>query len=578
MGTFFQDVKYAVRMMAKKPLFTVVAALTLALGIGANTAVFSIVNSLLFRPLPVPRGGDLVVLAFQQQHSNVQNQFSVPEYRAIRDQAGGSFSGLAGYVIGIDGFSFGGHAERVMTYYVTGNMFSMLQLTPAAGRLFTNNEGEASNSDPVLVLSYAYWKNHFNADPGAVGRKLLVNGTPFTIVGVAPEGFEGPYPILAAQAYLPLGMNSIEGTPADFMENRGYRNLVLMGTLKEGATLEQASAAVSMMGPRLGQLFPETDKDMQVRVYREMSSRPEPSDQNPVPVVLGLFLGLAGMVLLLACLNVGNILLVRANARVREMAMRAALGAKRLRLIRQLLTESLVLALLGGVGGILLGLWGSNAIGSLNVQTELPVNFDFHFDWRVFAYAFGGALLTAIVVGIVPAIRASRSDLNSVLHQGGRAVLGGGARLRTALAVAQIAGSLTLLIIAGLFTRSMHEAQKGNLGFDASHLVNFYMDPTEIGYKAAQTRDFYHNLLSRVRALPGVEEATTANTAPMGYYGNGDGLNIEGYQPPPGQPGAGSQYVTVSNDYFRTMRIALLQGREFNQTDSDNAQFVAVIN
>src|SRR5215471_7701793 len=266
MGTFFQDVRYAVRMMVKKPLFTVVAALTLALGIGANTAVFSIVNSMLLRPLPVPRGADLVVLAFQQRHSNVQNQFSVPEYRAIRDQAGGSFAGLGGYIIGIDGFSIGGHAERVMTYYVTGSLFSTLQLTPAAGRLLTNSEGENVNADPVLVLSYTYWKNRFNADPGAVGRKLLVNGTPFTIVGVAPEGFHGPYPILEAQAYLPLGMNTIEGTPADFMENRGYRNLVLMGRLKDGGTLEQARSAVSVMGARLGQLYPETDKDMEVKV------------------------------------------------------------------------------------------------------------------------------------------------------------------------------------------------------------------------------------------------------------------------------------------------------------------------
>lgn len=283
------------------------------------------------------------------------------------------------------------------------------------------------------------------------------------------------------------------------------------------------------------------------------------------------------MVLLLACVNVANILLVRASVREREMAIRAALGAARFRLVRQLLTESILLALLGGIAGVALGLWGSSALASINVQSDLPVNFDFGFDWRVFGYATAAALLTGIIVGIVPAIRASRGNLSAILHEGGRGVVGGKNRLRSTLVVAQVAGSLVLLIIAGLFTRSLGKAQKTNLGFDPDHVVNFAMDPVEIGFNRAQTRDFYKNLLARVGALPGILSASTANTTPMGYYNNSDTLTIEGYQPPPGQPAPNCLYNTISPDYFRTMQIPILRGRAFTEADGENSQYVAIV-
>jgi len=294
-------------------------------------------------------------------------------------------------------------------------------------------------------------------------------------------------------------------------------------------------------------------------------------------VVGGLFLGLAVMVLLLACVNVANILLVRSTVREREMAIRAALGAARIRMIRQLLTESVLLALLGGVAGVLLGFWGSSALGSVNVQTDLPVHFDFGFDWRVFGFATAAALLTGIIVGIVPAVRASRGNLSAILHEGGRGVVGGKNRLRSTLVVVQVAGSLILLIIAGLFTRSLAQAQRTDLGFKPDHVLNLIMDPNEIGYNQSQTRDFYKNLLQRVRALPGVVSASTANATPMGYYNNFDSLNIEGYQPPPGQPAPSSLYNTVSTDYFSTMGVPLLRGRNFTEADDENSQYVAIV-
>ena len=578
MESLKQDVLYGLRLLWKSPGFTAVAVLTLALGIGANTAIFSMVSWLLLRPLPVERPSEIVELAFQQRHGNVQNQFSVPDYREIRRQTGNQFAGLAGYQIGLDGLSVNGKAERIMTYYVTGNFFSTMGLKPALGRLILPAEGEVVAADPVLVLGHPYWQKRFHGDPSVVGKKVSLDGRPFTIVGVAPEGFHGPYPILDAQAYLPLGMNVIEGTPADFMENRGARSLVLLGRLQPGVTLPQARAALALVAQRLATLSPATDQEMDLQVYPEVRSRPQPDPNNTMMLVSSLFLSLAAMVLLLACLNVANILLVRATVRGREMAVRAALGATRLRLMRQLLTESLVLAVLGGFAGMLLGYWGSSALSSLNIQTDLPVYFDFHFDWRVFAYAFGAALLTGVTVGIMPALRASRGDLNAVLHQGGRSVVGGSARLRTALVVAQVAGSLTLLVIAGLFTRSLQAAQRTNLGFDPSHVVNLYMDPSEIGYRPPQTRAFYRDLLTRVRALPGVESATTASSAPMGYYGNGGGLIIEGYEPPPGQPQPASQYVVVSSRYLQTMHIPLLRGQNFIDAYGEEAPYVAIVN
>ncbi len=578
MNTLKSDILYGMRMLRKSPALTIVAVLTLALGIGANTTIFSLVNWLLLRPLPVFQPEQIAVLGYRQRHGNTQNQFSVPDYRTIRSQTTGVFSDVAAYQIGLDGFSTGGQADRLMTYYVTGNFFRMTGLQPAAGRLFLPEEGEKVDSDPVIVLGYPYWQKRFGGQTDIVGKKVTLDGKPFTVVGVAPKDFYGPYPILEAQAYLPLGMNTIEGTPHDFMDNRGMRQLVLLARLRDGVTLDQATASLGVIAQHLGADFPDFDKDMEIRAYSEMHSRPQPDDANTVPIIAGLFLGLAAMVLLLACMNVANILLVRATVREREVAIRAALGASRKRLIQQLLTESVLLALLGGLAGIVLGVIGSTLLSSLNLQTDLPIHLDFGFDWRVFGYGFAAALLTGIVVGFVPAIRASRGNLNAVLHETGRSVVGARARLRTALVVIQVGGSLLLLIIAGLFTRSLQAAQRTDLGFDPNNVVNFVMDPSELGYKPEQTLQFYRDLLARVRQLGGVQTAATATSAPMGYYGNGDGLIIDGYQPPPGQPLPGSQYELISGDYFATMRIPLVEGREFRDSDNEKSTNVAIVN
>jgi predicted permease len=577
METLLQDIRYGTRMLMKNPGFLIVAVITLALGIGANTAIFSMVDAFLLRPLPVADPAQITVLAFQQKQGNFLTQFSIADYRDIQNQTTEVFSDVFAYQFGLDGLSVDGKADRVMTNYVSGNYFSALGLKPALGRFILPSEGDVPGADPVMVLGYSYWQTRFGGDPGIVGRKVSVDGKPITIVGVAPKGFVGVYPILSVQGYLPMGMAIIAGNPSDFMTNRQIRNVPILARLRPGVNVQQAQSVLAVVSRRLAQEYPEAHKDLSVAAFAELRARPNPDPNNTVLVVGSLFLGLSVMVLLLACVNVANILLVRATVREREMAIRAALGAARIRLIRQLLTESILLALLGGVAGVLLGYWGSSALGSINVQTDLPVHFDFGFDWRVFGFATAAALLTGIIVGIVPAVRASRGNLSAILHEGGRGVVGGKNRLRSTLVVVQVAGSLMLLIIAGLFTRSLAQAQRSDLGFKPDHVLNLIMDPNEIGYNQAQTRDFYKNLLQRVRALPGVVSASTANATPMGYYNNFDSLNIEGYQPPPGQPAPSSLYNTVSTDYFQTMGIPLLRGRTFTEADDENTQYVAIV-
>jgi predicted permease len=577
MESLLQDIRYGARTLLKNPGFMIIAVITLALGIGANTAIFTMVDAFLLRPLPVADPAQITVLAFQQKHGNFLTQFSIADYRDIQNQTKEVFSDVFAYQFGLDGLSVDGKADRVMTNYVSGNYFTALGLKPALGRLILPSEGDVPGADPVMVLSYSYWQTRFGGDPGIAGRKVSVDGHPVTIVGVAPRGFVGVYPILSVQGYLPMGMAIIAGNPSDFLTNRQVRNVPLLARLRPGVSLQQAQAVLGVVSQRLAQEYPEAHKDLNVVALPELRARPNPDPNNTVLVVGGLFLGLSVMVLLLACVNVANILLVRATVREREMAIRAALGAARVRLIRQLLTESILLALLGGVAGILLGYWGSSALGSVNVQTDLPLHFDFGFDWRVFGFASAAALLTGIIVGIIPAVRASRGNLSAILHEGGRGVVGGTNRLRSTLVVVQVAGSLMLLIIAGLFTRSLAQAQRTDLGFRPDHVVNLLMDPNEIGYNQTQTREFYKNLLQRVRALPGVVSASTANATPMGYYNNFDSLIIEGYQPPPGQPAPASLYNTVSTDYFQTLGISLLRGRAFTEADDENTQYVAIV-
>ncbi|MBV8206825.1 MAG: ABC transporter permease [Acidobacteria bacterium] len=577
MQTLKNDVVYGLRMLRKSPGFTLVAALTLALGIGANTAIFSMVDAMVLRLLPVPDAKQIMVLAHRQGNGDPDNQFSIPEYRQIVAQSPEVFSGVFGYEFGMDGLSVNGKADRLMTNYVTGNFFSALGITPLLGRFIVPGEGETPGADPVIVLSYGYWHRRFNGDPGIVGRKVLVDGKPLTVIGVTREDFHGAYPLVDCQAYLPLGMKVLEGSPADFMQQH-QRDLATLARLRPDRTLEQARASLAVLAGRMAKENPEKEKELKLMVFPEPRARPNPDPQNVMLMISGLFLGLAVMLLLLACLNVANILLVRATIREGEMAIRAALGAARARLIRQLLTESVLLALLGALAGIALGRGASFLTSHLDLHTDLPVRLDFGFDWLVFAYAMGAALLTGIVVGIVPAFRASRGNVSGLLHQVGRGMVGGTHRLRSALVIAQVAGSLTLLIVAGLFFRSLTAVQHSDIGFDPHNVAVASMDPGEIGYNEAQGLQFYRALLDRASAIPGVQSAALASAIPLGYYNDAATLTIDGYTPGPNERPPHAMFTNISPGYFETLRIPLVGGRGFNSDDSNARPFVAIVN
>jgi len=578
MQNIWHDLRYAARVLSKSPWFTLIAILTLAVGIGANTAIFSVVNSLILRPLPVKDPGQLVVLGFRQAHGPVLSQISYTEWENIAQQPDSPFSSIVGYQLSSDGISVNGKAYGMLTNFVTANYFESLGTQAAQGRLILPTEGKIPGADPVIVLGYSFWKALLGGDPAIVGSKVLVDGRPFTVIGVAPEGFHGLASLLEASAFIPYAMESTLGENTELLTSPKTRNLQVMARLKPGISLEQARSGVGVIAQRLAQKYPDVDKELEIEVHPERLARPEVASASPLIAVSTLFLCLAALVLLLACVNVANILLVRGTIRQREMAIRAALGGTRARLIRSLLTESILLALGGGVAGVVLGNLFRRMIESVNLGTSLPVLIDFSFDERVFAYAFGAALLAGTLVGIVPAIRASRCDLNAVLHQAGRSVAVGRHRLRSALVIAQVAGSLMLLVVAGLFTRSMAKAQKMDLGFDPTHVVNLSMDPNTIGYRETQGRLFFQQLLDQVRSTPGVESASLAYTVPMGYYNSVSTLEIEGYVPSANQPGPISLNNMVTPGYFKTMGIPIVRGRDFTDADREDTKYVAIVN
>lgn len=584
--TLWQDIRFGARMLLKDFVFTAMIVVTLALGIGANTAIFSIVNGLMLRPLPVRDAQNLAYLAFPHGPENFDAQFSYPEFMEIRkqtanvfsDQAGMIFGGLSGFENQADGLTVNRKTETVQIAFVTGNFFTMLGLAPAQGRLLLPSEGATPGADPVVVLGHRYWKTRFRSDPAIVGKKAAINGQPVTIVGVASEGFDGITPLITMQAYLPLGMATLDsGGATDFLTDPNDRSLVVIARWNAGVNSHNAQPVLNLVGQRL---FQQNKRADEISALRAIPLRP-PGMTNPpslLPRIARVFLILATLVLVLACVNVANLLLVRATAREREMAVRTALGASRVRVVRQLLTESVLLSSLGAIAGLAMGVNVTQTITALPLESDLPLVLNFPFDWRVFAYGVGIALLTGILVGLYPALRVSLSNLREALHASGRSSAGGRQRLRSVLVAIQVGGSLALLIVAGLFLRSLQSAEKADLGFDPRNVLNLTTDPHEIGYDKAQGLAFYKELLARVRSMPGVQSASIASTIPFGETVLGDDLNVPGYPPAQGQPVPHALYTAISPGNFKTMGIPLLRGRDLADTDDENAPRIAVIN
>jgi predicted permease len=577
-----QDVRFVLRQMRRAPAFTISAILTLALGIGANTGIFSLLNGYL-RPLPVPDADRIVVLAAEMPGDDTGFRFGF-SYPALTDYRGETrvFSDVFGFETRIAGLTAHGKTTQFLYHAVTGNLFTGLQLPPILGRAFEPGEGEHGGGEPVVMLAYQFWQRRFGGDPGVVGTVVRLDGVPTRVIGVTPRSFHGLYQGAEIEGFVPLGsLRGRSSNPARFFTDRTYRYLTVAARLRPAVSIAAAQAAVDVVAQRLQRTYPQ-EKGVTARIIPEPLARPVPMRflSSLVPLIRGSMLGLAALVLLIACMNVANLLLVRGTARQREMAMRAALGSGRPRLIRLMLVESLLLSVAGTAAGLLLARWATGLfLGTIDIGSDIPLNLDFHYDWRVFLYAAAISGTTGLLMGIVPALRASRVDVRALLHDGGHGSAGAGRqRLRSTMVVAQVAGSLVLLIVAGLCMRSLQRAQFVDLGFDPANIVTARLDPHQIGYDEPRSIAFYDELERRLGGLPGVESVAMSFSVPTGYIIDGAPVAKEGEILATEEPRSNVTCNTVTPSFFGTLKIPIVSGRGFTAQDTATSTRVVIVN
>ncbi|MGH7563576.1 MAG: ABC transporter permease [Gemmatimonadota bacterium] len=590
METLLQDLRYAFRALRRSPGFAAVAVLTLALGIGANIAIFSVTQALLWRPIPgVTASEELVAVYTSDFSSGLFGVSSYPDYVDFRDEVG-SFRGLAAFSPPIEVNLSAGADEplRAAVRFVSGNYFRVLGVAPALGRVLTPGD-DAQGAPTVVVLAHATWKRRFGADSDLVGRTVRLGGRPVTVVGVAPPGFRGTSLDDAPDLWVSLAAAVPMMEIPDLLEYRGARWLGIVGRLDPGATLAQATAEVRAIGARLAEAYPETnlgtlespDEPRPMMLVPADEAMSGPDSRRTLERISFLLLGIVGLVLLIACANLANLLLARASGRAREIAVRMSLGAGRRRLARQLVTESLVLALLGGAAGVLLAAW----LGDVIIASGLAANFaapeavpGTEIDLRVLGFALVLSLAAGLVFGLAPAVRASHSDLVAALKQGDPgSERPGGIGLRDALVVGQVALALLLLVVTGLFVQSLRRTLALDPGFAVERALVAAVDLGSADYEPAEGVTFFEELQARIESIPGVRGATLAQVVPVSPAGSRRGVSIEGYEPRPGEDMELNLNV-VGADYFETMRIPLLAGRGFQISDRADAPPVVVVN
>ena len=572
-----REAKHSLRALLKTPAFTFVAILTLTLGLGVNSAIFSIVNGWLFRPLPVQNPDQLVVLASKEAGKPSLGDMSYADFIDYKAQAD-TFSDMLAYDAGPAGLRMDNTTSRIFVSYVTSNYFQMLGLKPELGQL--PMAGDELSSPPVLVLGYSYWKERFRADPGIIGKSVFVDAQPVTVVGVLPASFHGLYAFLDMQGYLPLRLKAKPADAGKFWQDRNRRNLLVLARVRPGKKLQQVQASLQLIAQRLQQQYPDSNKGVTVEAFPEWQARPDADSANSALLVTVIFLLLATSVLVLTSFNLVNLFLVRATVRQQQLSVRAALGASRWSLVVQVLAEVGWIVVAGSALGLLLGTLLSRAVAAVPLQLDIPIRLDFSFDWRVALYGLLLVLVTTMIVGIIPAWRARLTNITQLMQDSSRTSSGGRGmrRIRSALVIVQFAGSLMLLIAAGLFVRSLNHARTMDFGFDPSNVFNFSVDPVQAGYDEVHARAFHQQLLDRVRALPGIESVALAYDIPFGYRHKADEVHIEGHPLQPGERAPRVFYNIVTAEYFKTMRVRLVKGREFTNHDDANAPKVAIIN
>ena len=576
-----QDARYGLRTLAKSPAFTIIAVLSLALGIGANTAIFSIVNVILLKPVPVNEPARLASVFMLDQRNQGNLPLSHLNYQDLRDQ-NRVFSGMAAFAFAQLNWSTASDSEQVPAQVVSGNYFDLLGVRPSPGRGFLPEEDRQPT--PVAVISHGFWERSLGSDPAIVGKTLTFNRTPFTIVGVTPRGFTGTLLGGGPSVWVPMSMHDVAQPNFTWYEQRRGLFLFAFGRLAPGVSVEQASANLRTIFAQLEQAYPNDNKGRSAGAVSLLEARLNPQGQQGAPVVQMsmILMSIVGIVLLVACANVANLMLARASRRRREIAIRLALGASRKRLVRQLLTESVILSVMGSALGLVLAYWLLGLLVGTNLPLPIPVNDNLSLDGRVLGFTAALALTTGLLFGLAPALQGSRPDVVPVLKNetvpagGGRRGLAGIFSLRQSLVVAQIALSIVSLVAAGLFVRSLSDSRQIDTGFATRGVLVMNFNLGREGYTPERGQQFYQQVVERMTTLPGVVRAAVAQNAPLG------GGLLRSVMP----EGADTttrdrilvQVNSVSPGYLDTLNVPLQRGRDFTNDDADGTPKVVIVN
>jgi len=579
MQTFFQDLRFGFRMLRRSPGFSILALLCLTLGIGTNAAVLSWIEGILIRPYPlVPHQDRMFALVGMTRGVPGHNGLSYPDFMDLENNATLFESFIIDRITGTT-LSVGDRGERASVGIVSANYFDALGVKPILGRGFKPEEGTGRNAHAVTVIGYRTWKDRYNLDPTIIGRTQLLNGVQHTIIGVAPERFHGTFVGYSFSFWVPTSMQETFDTTGYKLEDRGARWIEAYAILKPGVSRQQGQAELNSISQRLEKDFPDTDRGHENQLV-PLWKTPFNGAGNMTPT-LAITMAVVFLVLLIACANVSNLLLARSLLRRHEIAMRLALGAGRFRLVRQLVTEGLLLSLIAAVGGIAVAYWCRNAL-VLAFPPPLPgtvIDYPGQIDWRVLAASAGICMASTLLFALVPAIRASDVDLSNALKAEAGGVLGGSSRsgLRSALVIVQVSLSFILLAGTGVLLQSLIKMRTASPGFNTG-VVSSVVDLFSAGYNPDRAKTFHTQFLDRVRTLPGVESAALTRVIPFSYnVFSSAPIEVDGYQPPPNeQPTA--EYVEVTEDYFTTLGIPIVTGREFMRTDDENAPALAIVN
>ena len=578
MDQIVQDLRFGVRQLWKSPGFTFAAVLCIALGIGANAATFSFAKAFLWRKSMAQDSGRLVRLYARWSSGLNYGSFSYPDYVDVRDK-NDVLTGLIASSIMPFHLNAGDRNDRLWGAVVSGNYFSELGIKVAMGRSFGPEVDSAEGSHPVAVMSHGLWQSRFGGDPGIVGKTVLLDRLPFTIIGIAEEGFSGMETGLSQDFWVPITMISKLGEQRRSLSSRGNHWIQsVIGRLKPGVTIEQAGTSVGTLMTHLAEEYPATNKGKTAAIYTEAETSLHPMVRGGFVMFMQLMFGVVGLILVLSCANVAGLLLARSAGRRKEIGVRMALGADRRRLVRQLLAESLVLSLLAGAAGLLLNVWLTRLIQTFRPPSELPLKIEVGLDWPVLAFTFAVTLITGVLFGLTPALASTRSDLVSVLKEGSPVQLAGASRLRRALVVGQVALSLALLIGAGLLVRSLQKARELDPGFNPENQLVATLELGMQQYDEAKGRQFIRTLRSRLKNLPGVREVGFGDNLPLNLSSSQTGVRPEGYVPRPNVNDPSIDYDTVDSGFFAAMGVPILRGRGFLETDNQNAPPVVVIN